>query len=206
MTFGDILDAVIRDVFDPTDRTAAKTWVNARYGMMWGAAEWSFRQASANVTVTGGSSTVTSLPADLRVATGLDTDDGVPLKMFREYRDFARRFVGTSNAVSGTPWAFTDLNGVLYVGPTPAASGTYLLSYEKAVTLLVGESDVPAIPPEYHLALVHGGKAEGMVMKNILLSDPPEQKWQEALQSMRQDYLVTVRGAGEQIPAYRPGR
>lgn len=205
MTFGAILDAVIKDAFAPTDRTDAKTWVNARLGQMWGAAEWSFRQGMATVTVTAGSSTVTGLPTDLRVPTALDRDDGEPLKMFREYRDFARRYVGTQNAQSGTPAAFVDLNGVLYVGPTPTAtSSAYVLSYEKAFTALVADSDVPTIPVEYHLALVHGGKAEGMVMKNILLSDPPEAKWQEAMQAMRQDYLVSVRGAGEQIPAYRP--
>lgn len=206
MTFGAILDAVLADGFDSTRRTDAKTWVNTRLGLFWNAGEWSFRQATANVTVTAGSSTVGGLPSDLRVVTGLDRDDGKPLKLYREYRDFAAKYVGINNAQSGTPEAVVNLNGVVYVGPTPTAtSSSYVLSYEKAAPTLVNDSDVPTIPAEYHLALVVGAKAEGFVLTSVLLSDPFEARWQEHLTSCKQEYLVSVRGAGEQVPAYRPG-
>lgn len=206
MTFRELVDQTLSESFDESDRTYAKGWVNDRLGYLWNLEEWTFTKGHANVTVTGGSASVTGLPADFAVATSLQRDDGCYLHAYEEYREFARRYLGTGNATGGTPAAFTVQGGIITLGPTPfASSSAYLLTYEKAPTLLVNDSDVPAIPAEYHLALVHGAKAVGATLRSVLLADDHEKLFDQAVQGMTRKYLTEVRGASSQVPAYRPG-
>lgn len=205
MTFKDIQDAVIKDTFDESDRADVKTWVNHRYGVVMNQNEWTFTQGSQNVTVTGGSQAISNLPADLGIALGLQRADGWPLEAIPEYRKFARRFLGTGNVQTGQPCAFTVWAGQVLVGPTSNESSTaYLLTYEKNVTPLVADSDIPVIPQEHHLALVFGGKADGLSLSSVLLADPFEQHFNTEIQAMTRKYLTAVRGASTQVPAYRP--
>lgn len=207
MTFKELQDAVIADVFDESDRGSVKDWINNRGRLMWGMSEWTFRRSSANVTVTTGSNQVSNLPADFEIMVDLFRDDGFQLKMFEEYREFAETYLGTDNAWVGPPEACTVLAGnQILVGPVSnVTSSTYLLAYEQAWTELVNDSDVPGFPTDTHLALVFAAKADGMVLKNILLNEPLEQRFQEYLAGMQRDYVTAVRGSSWQTPAYRPG-
>lgn len=68
---------------------------------------------------------------------------------------------------------------------------------------LVNDGDVPAIPDDTHLVLVHGAQAEGQAME----SDPgwrdSDELYEQGIAGMRRDYLVVSRGPA-QVPPYRP--
>lgn len=207
MTFKQIQDAVIADAFTETDRANVKVWINTRGAMLWGLDEWAFTKASALVTVTAGSGAVTNMPTDFSTVLDLFRDDGTKLKAYEEYREFANIYLGTNNSSVGVPEAYTVLGEQsLIVGPlSSVASGNYLLAYENAWTDLVNDADVPALPPDCHLALVHGAKSEGFTLKSILLADPFEKMWQSYIETMGRTHLTALRGAQHQTPPYRPG-
>lgn len=205
MTFKDLQDAVIKDTFDESDRADVRTWINHRYGLLLNQNEWTFTQGNTLVTATGGSQAVSNLPADLGIVLGLQRADGQPLRAIPEYRKFAAKYIGTSNSPTGQPEAFTSWGGALLVGPTSnETSSAYVLTYEKNCTPLSADADIPVIPVEHHLALVFGGKADGLALSSVLLADPFEQKFDAEIQAMTRKYLAAVRGANTQIPAYRP--
>lgn len=206
MTFVEIQNAVKANGFAESDRASIKTWINFRLGWIWDLDDWTFVQGSAAVTVTTGSQTVSNLPSDFATALGLWNARGCPLEPVPEYRDFASRYLGTSNIGSGVPEAYTVLGSSILVGPTSnETSSGYLLGYEKAPTMLVSDTDVPGIPSQYHLALVHGAKAEGFKLSNVPLADAFDADFQAAITAMRRKYLRSMRGTATQVPAYRPG-
>lgn len=218
MDFKQLQDAVIADLFDETDRGDVKNWINARGRMLWGIDEWSFRRAETLVGITVGTNTITNVPLDFDEMVDLFRDDGTKLAMYEEFREFASLYLGTDNSRTGLPEAcsvmwhpqnFNDPeqpNGDIWVGPIAnTTSSTYLLVYERAWTTLVADGDIPQFPSDTHLALVFGAKADGMVLKSILLNEPLEQRYQEYVTSMQRDFITQVRGATHQTPAYRPG-
>lgn len=208
MTFKQLQDAVLADGFAESKRSDAKNWINFRLGWIWDLDEWTFAKGSSAVTVTAGSQVVTGIPADCdySAVTGLYRADGQPLIPIESYNDFARLYVGTGNNQQGPPEAFCVYGSSIFVGPTSSeTTAAYLLLYEKAPTLLVADGDIPAIPPQYHLALVHGAKAEGFKLSNVPLADAFDADFQAAINAMRRKYLVSVRGAGTQVPRYTPG-
>jgi hypothetical protein len=81
----------------------------------------------------------------------------------------------------------------------------YLLSYEQSATLLVNDSDVPNIPAGYHMALVHGAKAEGFKLKleraagRFVRGGLPGGDHGD-----EHKYLGNNRTGHPQVPAYRP--
>lgn len=207
LTYRQIQDYAIADAFDESDRAIVKEAINARYGELFDNQQWTFTQGTTNVTVTQGSRAVTNLPTDLGIVIGLERADGVPLRALEDYRDYAARWIGTLNQLTGMPEEYCAWAGALSVGPISSeTSSAYTLTYEKGITLLAGDGDVPVIPGQYHLMLVHGAKADVFTLKNILLADGPEAKWNEYLQAMQRKYLVASRGNKTQVPAFRPGR
>lgn len=201
MTFKEIVDATLSGGFSESQRSDAKRWVNFRYSWVWDIAEWSFTFGTATVTVTGG--TVTNMPADFAAARAVIASDGTQLVALTDYRDYADAYIGTSAPNVANPEAFTVLGNSILVGPT-GTSGTFTLVYEKTATPLVNDGDVPAIPAAYHLALVHGAKAEGFKLNAVpSLADSFDADFQAAITAMKAKYLsntdVTV-----QVPAYTP--
>lgn len=205
MTFLELQNAVIDKAFDESDRAAVKTWLNFRLAWIFDLEDWTFTQDSDLVTVTAGSQSVSSLPADFAIALGLDNELGDPLEPIDEYRNFARRYIGSNNSAAGRPEAFHADGTSILVGPTPSiTSAAYLLSYEKEPTLLVADADEPGIPEGYHLALVHGAKAEGFKLSNVPLAEQFDDDFQAAITAMRRKYLRPMRGTSAQVPAWRP--
>lgn len=204
MTFKQIVDAVLLNLFDESQRSDAKNWVNHRYGWLLSIEEWAFLKATEPVTVTAGSQTVTDVSSAFGVALGMWDADGRPLKAYDDRQAFLSRY-NTNLAVSGTPEAFCVIGSTILVGPTPdTSSSTYLLAYEKDGSELSADGDVPIIPTLFHLALVHGGRAEGMKMQLNPSWRDVEQDFLASIDAMRRRYLVSSRQTGEQVPAYRP--
>lgn len=204
MDFISIQNAVIADAFGESKRADVKQWINFRLGWMWDVDEWTFKMGTDLVTVTTGSQAVTSVPTDFATALAIYKSDGAPLEAVTEPREFYRRYYNATSTSTGEPEAFTVIGSSIFVGPTSSVTKTdYQLVYEKAPTLLSANSDVPAIPAQYHMALVHGGKAEGLKLMNIPLWESFDQDFQAAITAMRRQYLVGIRGASEQFGAYR---
>lgn len=202
MTFRELQDAVIADGFDESKRDDVQRWLNMRLAWLWNAEEWVFKQGTDDVTVTAASMAVSSVPTDFQVALGLLNSDGWPLKATPTVSEFYRLYL---DAGRGLPQAYTVVDGTILVGPTSSVTDSaYKLIYEKAVTLLSADGDLPNIPDGYHMALVHGAKAEGFKLTNIPMWQSYDQQFLGAIDAMRRDYLVEIRNAGEQQAAYRP--
>lgn len=202
MTFKQIVDATLSGGFAESQRADAKNWVNFRYTWMWDIADWTFAQGTATVTVTNGAVT-SGMPTDFVTALAIFSSDGTPLVPFAEYRDFAELYIGTASAGAVLAEAFTVLGSTISIGPT-SSSGTYTLVYQKGPTPLVNDTDVPAIPAGYHLALVHGAKAEGFKLNAVpSMADAFDADFQAAITAMRSRYLRNL-DVHVQTPAYIP--
>jgi hypothetical protein len=195
MTFLNIQDQLVKVPnarFSEADRDQAKLWINDRYAELWGLENWTFRDRIAQVTVTAGSQTVSAVPADLGPVLTFQLDTGQPLN-FLSPQQFQENYYGST--WTGVPSDYTVVNGAMYVGPTPATSSTsYQLIYEAKLTLLVNDSDVPAIPAEHHFILVHGALATGCLTRNDFTYQFAEQRWQNELEAMRRSYRAVQRG------------
>ena len=203
-TFLELQDAVILGLLDPSDRAAAKTYINHRYGWILALEEWSFLNATDNVTVTAGSQTVTGLPTNFGIPIGMWDSGGNPLRAMSDWRAFLSRY-NANLSDSGTPEAYTVIGSSLLVGPTPDTTASdFLLAYELEAPALVADADVPIIPSLFHVALINGGRAEAMKMQHNPTWQAVEQDFLASIDAMRRRYLAGVRSTGEQIPAYRP--
>jgi hypothetical protein len=192
MTFAEICSEVQSLRFNSSQSSSIQRWVNDRYAALWNADEWIFKYAKANVTVTAGSNTVTALPADFGIALGMWRADGQPLSWMPP-KDFENFYQGSSD--TGGPGFFTIINQTVLVGPTSnETSSTYLLLYEKRMTPLVADGDIPAIPAQHHYLLVTGALALGLALFNDFTFQFLETVWQQGIAEMRQEWLADQRG------------
>jgi hypothetical protein len=186
--------------FAETMRPSVQKWINDRYAEVWGLEDWTFRTGEATITATAGSATASGLPSDFGVVRGIWRDDGEPLAYLRA-QDWNGIYLGAQQ--NGTPEHYKLVNGTLKFGPTPTGTASYTLFYDKKLTVLSADGDVPALPSEYHYMLVHGAIASGSVMVNDFTYQFAEQRWQNAIQGMRAAYLEDVKSGAQQMPAYR---
>lgn len=207
MTYLEIVNAVLADAFAESKRASAKQWVTFRYNWLWDLEDWTFAKGTDAVTVTSGSQVVSGVATDFSTALGLYDARGNPLTPVRDYRDFAAMYVGTDNAATGTPEAFTVVGSSIFVGPTSnETSSGYLLVHEKIATPLVNDGDVPNIPLGHHLSLVHGAKAEGFKLSNISLAADFDADFQADVQVMQRKYKSNIKEqVGQMGSPWRPG-
>lgn len=188
MTSAELLDLILLD-FEPALRSRALAALNNRYAHLWNLEDWTFRYSTVNPTTAANTLALAGLPADFGVVVNLWNELGDRLA-YVTGREFYDRYLPT---VYGQPEAFTVTNGQILLGPIPIAVTTWTLHYRKRLTLLADGIDVPAIPAEYHLALVHGARAE-----LLATYDPDggamEQLWQLDIQAMAREYLSDVEG------------
>jgi hypothetical protein len=178
--------------FKETQRASVKRWINDRYAEAWGLEDWTFRKAASTVTVTAGSN-VLAAPADLGIVLGLFNDQGTRIAHISP-TDYFDRHLGP--VVTSDPSVHTIINKQILLDPTPGTtSSAWELYYEKALTLLVNDGDVPQLPVEHHFMLVHGAEATGQTRMNDFTYQFSEQRWQNQLAAMRRNYLADKRGS-----------
>lgn len=196
MTFNQIYSEVINLRFSQAQLTSVQHWVNHRYAELWDMDEWVFKyQQATNLTVTAGSQILGNLPSPMGVVVALYRDDGYPV-LYRPPRDFWDLYATlTDQENTGDAQHYTIIDGVVFLGPIPSTSvSTYRMVYEQDFVPLVNDSDVPAIPSNYHYLLVTGALSEGCRLMNDFTWEFQEQDWQRGLQSMRERWLVDQRG------------
>lgn len=197
MTFKNIQDAVISDRFDETQRADVKNWINAVYGTILTAEDWTFLVTKSLVTVTAGSSTVTNLPTNLGVVLRLSRADGGALN-FLSPQQFADAYYGET--ATGIPADYTVVNGVVSVGPISSeTSALYQLEHEKEGTALSADADLPILPALSHMVLVFGAAIMGLQLS----ADPSWQglqpQYDGLYQGLRRRYLASQRDGGRQL-------
>lgn len=203
MTFKEIQDMAMADRFGETRRTDMKQWINYVGGLIWDADDWTFRTGTKTVQ-TDATGTITNLPADFGETKALFLSDGTRLTAMHDETDFYARYFGTAASVAANqPEAYTVIGGSLLVGPFAAVTGM-LLIYQKDWTVLVADSDVPALPLETHVGLAMGASKWGLALK----SDPSwlglDSAIPEVMGTLRANYLTSVGDKrGRQAPAYR---
>lgn len=198
MTYLEIVNMVLSGSFDEAKRAQAKVWVNARLGELLDLETWSFLRATDTVTVTAGSRVVADVAASFGVGHALLNSDGQALTPYRDPARFLEDY--PADTLTGTPETWTAIGTTVMVGPAAALTETdWTLVYERAHVDLVDDTDVPILPSQYHLMLVHGAKAIGMRMLGVPLWNEHEQAFQQSLDAMRRKYLVTVRAPGAAV-------
>lgn len=207
MTGAEVLDAILADAFPSSRRPLALVCANAALGWMYGIEEWVWRYASSAVTVNAGSYDLDDVPADFGIPVALFDSRGRRLTEIAEHRDFAARFLGTGNERSGVPRAFAVIGGGIVVGPKPSVTDEgFLLEYERAFPAMADDSTELPVPSEAQLAVVAGGKARTFVETGAAAEASPLFALEAAtIDGLRRNYLRSVRGDTEQVPAYRPG-
>lgn len=184
--------------FKETQRSSVKKWINHRYAILWGMDDWTFKKTfNLAMTVTAGQATAG--PTDLAIPISLFDNNGNEI-IYVDPGTYLNCHVGNS---SGTPDKYTVVNKTIYLDPTPASSSSaWAVYYEKTPWVsgnptsgppLVGDTDVPAIPAEYHYMLVPGATSVGSISMNDFTYQFAEQEWQNDLDAMRRIYLADVR-------------
>lgn len=188
MTFREITDECIALRFEEPQRGQIKNWINNRYAALWGMFDWTFRRAEATCSLTAGTATLNGLPGDFGVSFGVWLGDGTRLE-YLEPDDYNDLFYGVTD--TGAPYKYTVFNQVITVGPIPAtADGAVTIRYERRLTPLIDDSDLPMIPTEHHYVLVPGALSMGLALYNDFTYQFIESMWQEGIQTLQRDYLI----------------
>lgn len=198
MTLGDILDAILYKRFTTSFRPRAKQAVNSRYAHLWALEDWTFKFATANPTTTANTQLLGSLPDDFGVPIYLWDEDGNRLT-YLNTDVFNDAYL--PNAAAGWPESWTVTNQQVLLGPTPDHDATYTMPYRRRLSQLVNEGDVPAIPAEFHMALVHGGRAELKAAFDDPTAQADEAQWQLDIEAMRREYLADAQGQPDTWPS-----
>lgn len=188
MTFLSLQNEVINARFSEGKRTSVQYWLNLRYAMVWNAQDWGFTYKKGSLAVTGGTSSAT-LPADCLRAGELTDPNGTRIDYITPAQWEAS--YGGANVSTGStdyPTEWTIVNGVAYLGPTPASTANYDLLYKMKFTALSADADVPLLPSEYHYMLVFGALASGLIVENDPTWEAPDQQFQQQLLSMAMSY------------------
>lgn len=190
MTFLQLQNAVMNDRFDESQRGDVQNWINAKYWEVWTLEEWTFRYGTDLVSVTTGSQTVGSLPADLENVRSLQRGDGESVDSM-DPTDFQRTYNDPRAPWTGLPEAYTVINGVVSVGPASSETAAdYLMVYEKEYTKLVADGDIPLLPAGSHEALlVFGPSSLGLKLQNDFTWQFFDQTYQSGLDVLRRGYL-----------------
>lgn len=193
MTFSQLVAEVETLRFNSAQSTSIQRWINDRYAALWNADEWIFKYAQvANLTTTAGSNALGNIPSDFGMALGLWRDDGYPI-LYAPPRDFFNTWQASTQ--QGSPQQFTVIDQTITLGPIADGSlNTYSMVYEKRLTPLVADGDIPAIPSQHHYLLVTGALSMGLRLYNDFTWEFQEQAWQSGIQEMRREWLNDQRG------------
>jgi hypothetical protein len=196
MTFGQILDDVLGnpDRFESDLRSRAGRAVNIRYAHLWGLEDWTFRFAYSEMIASG--NILSPAAADFGTPLYLWGPDGAQL-LYLDQEEFAVNYDASG---LGAAEAWTVIAGEIRLGPTPNIDGDYRCYYRRRLSQLVDESEYPMIPPEYHLTLVHGGRAELLAVSDDPTYGHMEAQFQQDIEAMKREYLIDALGQPARWP------
>lgn len=202
MTFQEIVNEVLFDRFAETRRASVERYVNSRYGRVWAQEPWTFKRIAVSTSMSDSDVTLEEL--------GLQRIEGVwQTRGNYNYDMFPNRpedFFFWVSEVGGVPYNYTVYGDTLHLERSPSSTTDFVVLGEKKFVPLEDDGDVPLIPEEFHMMLVHGAASEGLRMENDPTWQGFEQDYQAYLQDMKLSYLTAVRNFGDAYPAWTPSR
>lgn len=203
LTFKTIVDDVLADAFAEAKRAQAQEWVRFRHAWLWDLADWSFKYGTCTPTFTANSQIASLGVTDFHASIVLYNAQGSPIKGIRDFREFFDKYNTLSATGTGTPEAYTIVNGSLFVGPKGDGS-TGLMVYEKSKPMLTADGDSTGLPDGYDLGLVHGGKAEGFKLSTVPeMAQSFDDDFSATAAAMQRNWTNQVKEQGQQFGAYR---
>lgn len=202
MTFLQIVNEVLFDRFSETRRSSVERYVNARYGRVWAQEPWTFKRVVVEAVISAGADTVTM------ATLGLQRVEAVFRASGNVYYDVGslrpEDFFDWATSVSATPESFTIYGDTVHLERSPSSSETLFVLGESKFVPMVANGDVPLLPEEFHMMLVHGAASEALRMENDPTWQGFEQDYQAYLNDLRLGYLTSVRTYGDSYPTWIP--
>lgn len=202
MDFQEIVDEVLFDRFDEARRVSIKRYVNARYGRVWASEPWSFKRAAVTQAFSDSDVSLSDM--------GLQRIEGVWRVQgnynYDMYADRPEDFFAWVSAVGGTPYGYSVYGDTLHLDRSPSSTTNFVILGELAFQPMDADDDVPLIPEEFHMMLVHGAASEALRMENDPTWQGFEQDYQAYLEDMKKGYLTSVRNYADAYPAWNPTR
>jgi hypothetical protein len=197
MTFGQILDDVLDNPlrFEADLRPRAARAVNMRYAHVWALEDWTFRFATCKLDAPVGGGPLAPEVGDFGTPVYLWDSTGNQLAYLDE-----DEFVNNYQGQTGTPEAWTVMANSIYLGPA-ASSGSFTCYYRRRLSQMVGEDEYPMLPPEFHLMLVHGGRAELLSVSDDPMTAMMEDQFQRDIEAMKREYLIDTLGQPSMWPS-----
>ena len=190
------------DRFDEVKRAEVKEWINARYGRLWSKHPWAFKLQISSVTLAAGSNSTSKgdIQHVLRVWDSSSDRGGNYHKLEAISPDL---FYDWSNSLVGAyPSDITVVGGNIVSDRPASLARTLTVLGEKKFVPLVNDTDVPLIPSEFHMALVHGARSEGLKAENDPSWEGPEETYNQYYEDMKQAYLTEILGSVSAYPAW----
>jgi hypothetical protein len=172
--------------------------------MLWGAAPWTFKQKTGAITFTA------NVQPRPRRRTCTPSTPCTTRRAARCAASATRAGSSTTTTrcccrCSGSPEAYTLVNGQVLVGPIGDGSAGQIV-YQMTKPALAADADPTGLPDGFDLALVFGARATGYALNNAqAFAGEYEQMFDAQVAALANDWLDVVLETGGQSGAYRPG-
>lgn len=204
MNFLEIVNEVLFDRFGEARRESIERYVNARYGRIWASEPWTFKRIAVSTSLTAGDSDKTLTELGLQRIEGVWRVQGN--YNYNTNADRPEDFFQWVSAVGGTPYDFSVYGDTLHFDKSPSSTTSFVVLGEKKFVPLAADGDIPLLPEEFHMMLVHGAASEALRMENDPTWQGFEQDYQAYLLDLKAGYLTAVRNYGDAYPAWSPTR
>lgn len=189
---------------DDGDSVRVTRWINQGYAQVWAGDDWTFRKAVANPRTVAQQQSLDHTPSHGFVVRGLWDENGSrlewmdPEQFFDLYATDGNPASTSADISSGPPDSYTILDEEILLGPVPATAQTWTMLYEKRITLLAADDDVPLLPASFHYLLVPAAIVLGSGMKSDFTFQFQSEQLQAGMEAMRAEYTQDQRGEPSQ--------
>jgi hypothetical protein len=189
---------------DDGDSARVVRWINQGYAELWAADNWTFRRARKYPTTAAGSQTLSGTPSHGFIVRGLWDENGSRIEWMdpEEFLDLyaadGSPATSAGDVSSGTPDSYTVIDEDILVGPVPATAQTWTMLYEKRITQLSADDDVPLLPSTFHYLLVPAAIVWGSGLKSDFTYQFQAERLQQGMEAMRAEYTQDQRGEPSQ--------
>jgi len=140
------------------------TWLNEAYEEIWQAYDWKFKLTTGSIAYSSGTAVYASsgIGSDLgKIEFMHDSTNNRQL----ERVNILKLIEGDPDlATTGTyPTKYAEVGTNIRVWPTPSASGTLTVYYQKVPTALVNDADTPSLPTRWHNLIVDLAYVKGLM-------------------------------------------
>lgn len=204
MTYDEIVTHVIQARFKEGQREKVQRWVQRRYSLVWVMADWPWRRVGPTAVAVTASDSTPPMPSDIHRPMAVYNERGELLVAMTAEAFDARYLTQIVEGTLGTPEAWKWEDGVLTLAPTPQASGTFQLTYERRIAhrsstdvltdgVMDADTDLPVWSNRsFDYLLVPGAIATGLKEENDPTWRDLEEESRGIIDEMREFYLPSL--------------